>query len=94
MVTPASPSSMFNWDPFINASAKQLAPGHYKTDGVSHSPGQPRISYVAKDDPEHVSLLLLCPEFWDYGHAPQHPIYAVLEVEPKILCILIRQVLH
>lgn len=83
MVTPAFPSSMFKSDPFINASAKQLAPNYYKTDRGSCSPGQPRISYVAKDDLEHVSLLLLCLEFWDYGHVSQHPTYAVLGLNPR-----------
>lgn len=80
MVTSVFPSSIFKSDPFINTSAKQLAPNYYKTDT---SP----VAQVSLEFPmydlEHGSLLLLCLEFWDYRHVSQHPMYAVLRLNPR-----------
>ena len=45
-------------------------------------------SNVAKDDLDHLTLLLLSPQCWDYRHVLPNPICTVLGMEPRVLCML------
>lgn len=44
--------------------------------------------YVAQDSLKLMRLLPLPPQSWDHWHAPSHPGYAILRMEPRASCML------
>lgn len=60
----------------------------FVSDSVSRIPSCPPTFYIAEDDFEFVILLPLPLKCWDFRAMPPHPVYVVLEIEPRALCVL------
>lgn len=44
--------------------------------------------FVGEDDLKYVILLPLYPQHWDYRWTPLCPVYGMLGMEPRPLCML------
>lgn len=59
----------------------------FETGSYIAQPGL-ELAYVDEDYLEFLILLCLPPKCWDHSHVPPCPVFALLWMEPKALCML------